>query len=360
MLNRASLPSEFFDITSDRMLIQPQKQYLYALLLKSALGASLKPDGALGLAGRSFGSAGAEYLKADAGRLMLDDPMLATAAVAVTELGKAPGHTISLNRPVFLSTTYTQASRTIVSGATISTTPIDVSGEQAAITLVRLAGPYSAAASAVAPLAVDRFDSSISLHKAAGVIGNQLVDDFDHTLDGIGVALWDNSANKIRPAGMTADNDSAVVGDFPMDFNCISRAERKLDELNIPYFPNGKRVMVLSPYQCQQLEDDAQFARYAKSHEGVNPLLTQAYYKSIAKFDIYKSNSVTITNNTNSIPIHKGQAFGPGMVGLGAGEMPRVTYSTADNYGETALVIWLWYAGFATLDNRFGVGLHTS
>lgn len=361
MLTRATIPAEFFDITSDMLLVQPQKQYLHALLIKAALGVSLKTDSELGLPGRTIGSAGAPYNTVDADRLMLDDPMLASACVAVTELGKEKvGHTVRINRPVYLNTTYTQASRTVTAGATISTTPVDVSSEQTAITIKRFAGPYSSAASAVAPLGVDRFDASMSLHKVAGIFGKQLADDFDHTLDAFGVDLFDNSANKIRPVGMSADNTSAVAGDFPMDFNTISRAEQKLDELNIPYFPNGKRVMVLAPRQCQQLEDDAQFARYAKEHQSVNPLLTQSYYKSVGKFDIYKSNSITVTANSSSVDIYKGQAFGPGMVGVGAGGMPRVAYSTADNYGEIALVIWLWYAGFVTLDNRFGVGVHSS
>jgi N4-gp56 family major capsid protein len=358
MLTRATLPQEFYDITSDMLLVQPQKQYLHAILLKSALGVSLNPDNMLGMPGRQFGASGAEYSSAESDRLMLDDPLLAAAAIAVPELGMEKiGHVVNINRPVYLNTTYTQASREVASGATISTTPVDVSSEQASITLKRFAGPYS---SAVQPLAADRFDSTKAVHKVAGILGKQLKDDFDHTIDAFGVALWDASANKIRPVGMATDDTSAVAGDFPMDFNTISRAEQKLDELNIPYFANGKRCMILSPRQCQQLEDDSQFARYAKEHASVNPLLTQSYYKSVAKFDIYKSNSVTVTANSNSVDIHKGQAFGPGMVGLGCGSLPRTAYSSTDNYGETALVIWLWYAGFATLDNRFGVGVHSS
>lgn len=362
MFTRATIPAEFFDITSDMLLVQPQKQYLHALLIKAALNVELSPDVSLGIsADRAIGSSGADYSSAQSDRLMLDDPLLASAVTFVAELGNEKvGHTVRINRPVYLNSLYTQADREIGAGSIISTTPVDVSSEQTSITLKRFGGPHGGSGSVVRPLSVDRFEAGRALHKVAGVFGKQLKDDFDHTLDGFGVALFDASSVKIRPIGMSADNDAAAAGDFKMDYNVISRAEKSLDEASIPYFPNGKRVMVLTPQQCQQLEDDAQFARYAKDHPQVNPLLTQSYYKSVAKFDIFKSNSLTITNNASSVPIHKGQAFGPGMVGAGAGGLPRVAYHTNDNYGEQALVIWLWYAGFQTLDNRFGVGIHTS
>ena len=41
VISRASLPEEFFDITSAMLLIQPEPQYMYAQMWKSALGAAL-------------------------------------------------------------------------------------------------------------------------------------------------------------------------------------------------------------------------------------------------------------------------------------------------------------------------------
>ena len=145
-----------------------------------------------------------------------------------------------------------------------------------------------------------------------------------------------------------------------MDMNTIARAERALDEANIPVFPNGKRMLVLHPRQAQSLKDDPQFARYAEFHAPVNPLLAKSYLKSVAGFDIFKSNTLDTDTNASSVTVYKAQAFGPGVLGSAIGEMPRVMAATDDNYGETAKVIWLLYGAFALLDNRFCLSVRTS
>lgn len=363
MISRATLPAEFFDITSNMLLVQPEPQYLHALLLKMAMSASLDAGGPVNLPGRpSIGESGAPYASAESGRLVLADPIYGSAVNFVAELGKGPGHTVRMNRPVFANTTYTTAAREVPAGSTISTTPVDLSSEQVSITLKRFAGPYDSTNSRVAPFGIDRFDASVAVHSLAKAVGTQLKRDFDRTIDQFGVALFDNvaSGNVVRPDGMTDDNTSAAAGDFPLDYDTIARVESTLDTANIPRFPNGKRVMILHPRQCQQLVNDAQFARYAEFHKDMNPLFSGSYWKSIGGFDIFKSTTLSTSTNTNSVTIYKGQAFGPGMVGAGLGELPHVMPSTSDNYGEQALVIWLMYAGFATLDNRFGCSIRTS
>jgi hypothetical protein len=45
---------------------------------------------------------------------------------------------------------------------------------------------------------------------------------------------------------------------------------------------------------------------------------------------------------------------------MGAQGMPRVVPSTNDNYGETVYAIWIWYAAFQVLDNRFGRSVRSS
>jgi N4-gp56 family major capsid protein len=359
MLSRATLPQEFFDITSDMLLIQPEPQYLHGQLLKMALGASLDGDATLGISpGRAIGGDGAPYGTVDVDRFMLADPLASEAIVVIPELGKTPGHTIKINRPVFANTTYTQASRLVGQGVSISTTPIDVTSEQAAITLQRFAGPYDQTNSRVAPLAADKLDAQLPVHKAAAILGKQLKRDFDRTIDAFGVALFDLPTTTVRPAGFAADTDSIVAGDAPMDFDTLTRVESTLDAANIPQFSNGRRICVLHPRQIQQLKGDSAFQRLASyDRSDVNPLF-KSWVAKIGNLDIFQSS--TLTQVASTVTIYRGQCFGPGMVGVGAGNLPHTAYSTADNYGEQALVVWLWYAGFTNLDQRFGVRIHTS
>lgn len=363
-ISRATLPQEFFDITSAQLLMQPEPQYLYARLIKNALNAELDAAGAMGLPipGRQFGGSGPGYADLEGSRLVLArDPIMAEAVKVVVELGKDQvGHTIRMNRPKFTNSTYTQAARRVPAGTTISTTPINVESEQVQITIDRFAGPYSGDQSAVAPYGIERFDANRGVHSIAAVKEFHLQRDFDRTLDGFGVALFDQAATTIYPDGMTADNDSAVAGDYPFSYAQIVNTHVSLSEGNIPTFADGKYLMVLTPRQTGQLSRDPEYQRLAKYHEDFNPLFKPMYFGTVDKFHILESSTLSTVANSSSVSIHYGQAFGPGAVGVGAGEMPRVTYHTNDNYGETALVIWLWYCGFSVLDNRFIRSLRSS
>lgn len=341
------------------LLVQPEPQYLYAQLWKASIGAELQMSNGLGMPSRpAFGTEGAPYSSMEADRLMMESPLATGVIRSVVELGKAPGHTVRMNRPVFPDTTYTSSSREVPVGSTISTTGISVASEQTALTIKRYAGPYGA--SAVAPYAIERFDANLALHKMVDIHGKNLKRDFDKTIDSFMVSLLDNAANTVRPKGMSADNDSSVAGDFPMDWNTISRTSQKLDELNVPRFADGKRMLIITPQQKQQVSDDPQFARYAEFHKEIDPVFGGSYYKTAGDFHVFVCNSLTTTANSNSIAIHRAHAFGPGVLGSGVGELPRVAYAAEDNYGETAKVIWLLYAGFTLLDNRFVVKVSTS
>jgi hypothetical protein len=360
-ITRASLPSEFFDITSNMLLVQPQPQFLHAQLWKLALQASLSPPSALGMAGRTSGASGDGVGGVEVDRLMMEDDGLASSTITVVpSLGNGPGHTVNLNRPVFASTTYTQASRLVPSGTDISTSAVNISAEQVPVTLQRFAGPYNSGISAPGPYALDRFDAKLSIHSLAALVGKHMKQDFDKTLDSFMVTLLDLASSTVRPLGFSADADFTTQEAGPMDFNTIARVERAMDEANIPVFANGRRILCIHPRQAQSLKDDPQFARYAESHAPVNPLLKQSYLKSVAGFDIYKSNALDTDTNASSVVVYKAQAWGPGVLGSAIGEMPRVTAAAEDNYGETAKVVWLLYGAFAMLDNRFAVSVRTS
>ncbi len=360
LVTRASLPSEFLDITSAMLLKQPEPQYLHAALWKLALGASMGVPDQLGLPGREAGGSGAGVDSIASQRLMMDDGIASGTIQVVAELGKGPGHTVRLNRPVFQNTTYTEASRQVPSGGDISTTAISLSAEQVPVTIKKFAGPYDSGNGRVAPYGLDRFDAKLAIHNLAAMVGVNMQRDFDKFIDSVLVGLLDTASTTVRPLNFSADADFTTQEAGPMDFNTINRVERAMDEANIPVFPNGRRVLVITPRQAQSLKDDPQFAKYAEFHAPANPLLAKSYLKSVSTFDVFKSNTLDTDTNASSVTVYKAQAFGPGVLGSAIGEMPRVMPATDDNYGETAKVIWLLYGAFALLDNRFCVSVRTS
>lgn len=361
-ISRATLPQEFYDITSAELLIQPEPEYLHALLAKSAFDAEISAMSiGLQIPSRDFPTSGPAYADIDAGRLNLSDDILSPAIKVQNEFGQEMiGHTIRINRPKYTESTYTQASRRSPVGTTFSVSPISVESEQVSMTIDRFAGPYSNTDGAVRPYGIERFDANRGVHNMAAVREHFFKRDFDKWLDRTIVDLYDQSSAAIYPVGMTAVNDSLVAGDYPFSYDQIRRVRTSMDTANIPKFGDGKRIMVITPLQQEQLEADPEYRQLAKFHPAFNPLFLKSYVNTVGNFHIFTSNTLLTTANSNSIPIQYGQAFGPQMVGMGAQGMPRVVPSTDDNFGERVVAIWLWYAAFQVLDNRFGRSVRSS
>ena len=368
IINRASLPEEFFDVTSATMLVQPEPQYFHALLAKMSMASAmmLSIGGGLGLPGRAIPDTGAAYTPPQAGQLLLanlDAPM-AQAILTVAELNAQVGHTVRLNRPKYGSGGFSLAAREITSGAAISTAAIDLSSEQTAITLKRYGGPFDPTANgnagAVAPFALDRFDASRSVHSIAQVVGTHMQRDFDKWLDTVIVTLMNSGATTLWPQGFSADAASQQAGDMPMDIDLLFRGVESLKLASIPVFPNGKYRAVIGPTAARQLKGDPQAAQYVRYDPTVNPVFQASYLGSIAGCDIFESTTLVATPNAQGVPVTTSQMFGPGLIGMGWGRLPNVVFSTDDNYGESAKLVWLGYAGFTVADSRFAIQMHTT
>lgn len=358
-VSRVTLPGEFYDRTTDILLTQPEPQYLYADLFLGALGMSTMAiqGGAFGL--RSISGQGADYSAFTRDQLMMSSPMYTDLIAAKVDFNGAPGNTIRINRPAYATSTFTEASRKIPIGGSISTTPIAVNSEQTNLTLYRYGGPYDQTNSRVAPIAIEAFDANMGVHNLVKVAKNTLVRDCHRWIDAVMVTLADLASTSVYPEGMTADNDATAKGTFPFTFEQLSRAERKADDANLPTFADGFRVLVLTPTQSEQLGLDPLYSRSAKYFPQYNSLFPQ-YVASVKKLHIFKSTTLTTTSNSSSVAIHKGHLLAPGAFLAGMGRPLRLATSTDDNYGETGKVVWLGDLAFGIADNRFSISVRSA
>lgn len=358
--SRVTLPQEFYDKTGDKLLVQPEPQYLYAEMFLGAMAASLAMPSEMGLPWRAVTGQGANYGNpAEMDRLKLSSPIMTDVIAAKVDFNAAPGNSIRINRPSYATSTFTEASRRIAGGSSISTTPIAATSEQTNLTLFRYGGPYDQGNTRVAPIAIEAFDANMGVHKLVQVAGNTLVRDFHRFVDAVNVTLLDLASTTIYPEGMTADNDATAKGAFPFTYEELVRAERKADDANLPVFPDGYRLAVLTPTQVAQLGLDPLYARNSAFHPLYNQLFPQ-YVKSVGKLHIFKSTTLTAKSNSSSVNIHYGHLIAPGALLGGMGRRPFASPSTDDNYGETAKVIWLADLAFGLADNRFVLSLRSS
>jgi len=359
-VSRATLPQAFQDVLSAKLLVAPDYQMLHGTLAKMAMNAALS-NGQMGIsADRAIPSMGQGLLSLEQQRLALADPIKTEAIVSVAELGNAGvGHTVRLNRQVFQTTTYTQASRQVTAGQVISTTPADITAEQVSITLKRFAGPYDQTNSRIAPRSVDQLDAMRSQQSLYDYVSKDIKRDFEFFLDQVTVKLFDAASSSVYASGFAADNDITAAGTAPLTVAQLWNAKKTLELANAPKFVNGVYIGVFTPEQEVDLKNDSAFQRLAVFDKNINPLLASSYIGSIAGVECYVSNSLTRSSNSSSVSVQYGQVFGPGMVGMGLGAPPMVRSSTDDNFGLQAKIIWELCAGFATLDNRLGVSVRT-
>lgn len=351
-LSRLVNPEEFFDITSAQLLVQPEPQYIYARLFLAAIGIEMGIPAEIGMPGRSTTGQGADYKPLDQMQLYLSEMLPTSVFAAKVDFKGAPGHTMRFNRPAFTDTTYTQAARQIKTNQTVSTVPIDVGSEQVALTVQRFGGPYDQGNSRIAPYAVDEFDATMGVHNLAKIVGLQLKRDYQKTLDSFWVTLFDLAASSIYSGGATADNDATAKGQFPLDYETINRTSRTMDEANLPTFPDGRRLMVLTPAGKKQIKDDPQYAKYAAFFKEVNPLFP-GYFGSSPEFHFFVSNTLTKASNSSSIKVHRAHAIAPGAGLAGMGAETRVRETTDDNYGMTPKCIWTSDLALGLADTRF-------
>lgn len=353
-IDRASLLQEFFDTTSPRLLKQPEPTYMYAKLWLDAMATNPPSVDGLGRPNDQWGAG--DYASFDEQMAMASQNVFAQAFEFVQEIGKKPGHTVRLNRPAFTNSTYTMAARRIPSGTTISTTGLSVTSEQVSLTLERFGGPMGA--SEVQPLSIERFDSSVALHGMAKLADMHLVRDYHRWKHYVTATLLDAASNSVFPGTKTAVTDFAAAGDGPMDWSMVLATARKLADASIPMFANGKWAMVLTPRQIEQLANDPAYQRLSEFHPQFNSLFQGAYVKTAGDFVIFRTPALNTGTNAG-VTYYKGHAFGPGVLGGGVGDVPRIARSNNDNFGETDLIIWLEYSAESLLDNRFGCVIYT-
>ena len=358
--SRVTLPQEFYDKTDDQLLVQPEPQYFYADLYLGSLAATLSPPSEMGLPWRAVTGNGANYgTPYERDQLRLSSPLMNGVIAAKIDFNAAPGNSIRINRPAYATTTYTEAARRIPSGSSVSTVPVAAQSEQTNLTLYRYGGPYDQANTRVAPIAVEAFDAIMGVHKLVQVSGNTLVRDFHRFIDAVNVTLLDLASVVVYPEGMAADNDPTAKGTFPFTYELLMRTERKADDANLPYFPDGYRAGVFTPTQIEQLGLDPLYARQSAFHPLYNQLFPN-YIKSISKTHIFKSTTLTTKSNSSSVNIHYGHYIAPGALLAGMGRRPRTAPSTDDNYGETAKIIWLADLAFGLADNRFVLSVRST
>lgn len=353
-----NVPENYSYFQAATLLRQPQQQFVFGRLMLSALATALPIPANLGLPGFEIPKTGAAYPNYDRDMLTLASELPVGIFALGVDFSKKAGETVKIKRPAWVSSDdYTLDGRELKPRQVIGTTPTSFGGEQTHLTLKRYGGPRSGGA--INPIGIEAFDANMGDVDLNSQGGAQLTYDFHKWLDNVGVGLG-SVGSAIYPEGMNAVNDATSVGMFPITIEQLLLLEKTMNEASIPKFADGKRVLVLTPHQVMQLKLDPLYQYNSHEHPEFNILYSSSYVAEVCGFHVFMSVSLTVSNNSSTVPIHYGQAFGPGAYMLGSGRPPSVRVNTNNNYGETTMAIWLADLAFGVADQRMVYSVRSS
>lgn len=354
-----SLPSNFVDLVSPRLLLQPDHQYLYAHMMRAAGAKFLEEITEIPVLGEGgLTGAGADPGDFDASQAQLSSPLITNLFGVTYDTHEGKSRTMRFNRPIYTDSTATMKSREVKSGQDISTTPTTIQAEQTYLTVTREAGPYDDNAGEVRPFCIDEFDAEFGVNNLVKLVGKHLRRDLTRCHEKWTVDLLDQF-DGVYPQNMTAVDDMTTKGSGNFSFDMIVRLGKLMADRKLPTFPGGKWLLILTTDQEAQLVQDPVYRQWAKSHPQFNPIFP-GHIGQIRDFEVFRSTTLTTANNTSSISIQYGHAIAPGALGYGMCGAPAVRTSKQDNFGLTPKFIWEEKLALGMLDQRFGLSIRTS
>lgn len=251
---------------------------------------------------------------------------------------EAGAKTIGFNQPDLPTGSYSETDRRLTDGTDIDTGLISVTMTQKTLTVREYGGPHDG--TAVRPFAITDRLKRMAKHDLATWIGQLLSRDrAKHTnkrrMDDLLTAT-----NTVTPDGTAVGTIGA--GQFA-SAGWLRRLNKKMKDLLIPRFPNGRWRLVIGTADEEALKADNEVRRaFDFNPTAANPAIT-GQVAAFENFDIFVDTLIPTTGvgDASAVTGYQSLAFGP--YHLGEGKLmdaePRRAVET--DYGRKDRVIWL-------------------
>jgi N4-gp56 family major capsid protein len=345
-----SLSQEFVDQLSQELILEPDPQYVFALLAGGARAGALGIPDIMGAAGASANMQ--QAMGAGLGTLrLLDQRWMSVArdfAMVVSE-PTTPGKVILVDQPRYIGGTFTEVSRRLTEGTPVSATPQAATMGQVTVTIREYAGPHDGAA--VAPIGITDFLKRRATHNLVEYVGTLLRRDRNKLVDHVISDLLLATTHVTTPGDVA---EGSLVAGSKLTEDELSEMLRKLQERNIPTFSNGLYMCVMSPKHFEDLRADTKF-RESVRYLGTEGALVSGHVANHGGFMMVISSNIPTAGvgAGGAVTGYRGVAFGPQAIGWGIGMDAEARRSKDDDYGREDRVLWIAHEGWALLDADF-------
>lgn len=345
-----TLTQEFVDQLSQELIVEPDAEYIFAILAGAARAGAMGIPEVMGAAGASANMQAA--MGGGLGTLRLLDQRWMSIArdfAQVVSEPTTPGKVILVDQPRYLGGTFTEVSRRLTEGTPVSATPQAATMGQVTVTIREYAGPHDG--SAVAPIGITDFLKRRATHNLVEYIGTLLRRDRNRWVDRVIIELLVSTTNVTTPGDVA---EGSLVAGSKMTEDELSEGLRKLQERSIPTFANGMYMMVISPKHFEDLRADTKF-RESVRYLGTDGALVSGHLANHGGFMIVVSSNIPTkgVGAGGAVTGYQAVAFGPQAVGWAIGMDAEARRSKDDDYGREDRVLWIAHEGWALLDTDF-------
>ena len=346
----STLTQEFVDMLSQELIVEPDPQYVFALLAGAARAGAMGIADVAGQAGVSANMQAA--MGAGLGTLrFLDQRWMAVAAdfAKVVSEPTTPGKVILVDQPRYLGGTFTETSRRLTEGTVVSANPQAATMGQVTITIREYAGPHDS--TNVAPIGITDFLKRRAKHDLVQYVGTLLRRDRNKFVDHVVSDLLLTTTNVSTPSGTA---EGSLTAGAKLTEVMLAAMLRALQDRNIPTFANGQYMLVMSPKHFEDLRADTNF-RESVRYLGAEGALVQGHVANHGGFMIVISSNIPTkgVGAGSAVTGYQGVAFGPGAIGHGIGMDAEARRSQNDDFGREDRVLWIAHEGWALLDTDF-------
>lgn len=283
-------------------------------------------------------------------------------ALSVTDFGRTSGDTIRIPRFSRLPDPTDESSRTLTPGTDISSSGQAL--EEAAVSLVLKERGLPT------PVAISSFAQVRSFHDLMVIADTYLRRDYNCWVDNVLRNLFLTAATVLYPNGKTSAASMTSSDTFSKDF--LLDIARKLNELDVPTFPDGYYVGVLNYNDYANLVKSLTGTReeFPKDLNTINRLLFPAgqgvatgYVGDFHNFHLFVSRNLAKGSHTDSpvppgvtsggspaITLRMSYFFGPGTVGRGIALPVEIRRADETDFQRRTKVIWYSLEAFGALD----------
>lgn len=368
------LSAEFTDILTQRMLVTPDPQFLFAKWAYAALNQSQLTQ---------MDSYNTAMLQLQEGRIP-DSGALANTDMAmsggtggplmtpgsnfvfpemvyfVREANRGAGTTFKIDRPRFIDGLTTLANRRLNPATKLFANTQPITRDQIDVTVYEYTGPGDTATGAPSPISLSLFAQHRAAHDLFADVGNQLRRDRYKFLDDA-IISYLVAAAESNSAGVTFGADAASSaallgsGNEPFSLDLLPKANEQLRTRNVPGISfSSQYVLVLHPHQTQQLRNDPRYAAQAQFHPAYN-ILFPGYVATVENFIVCESQRMPVVTNLGggAVTGYKALAIAPQALAWACSMDAKVVRDKNDDGGRYAKFGWIAIEGMAPADQSF-------